>query len=55
MYNMLNLPEFLKKYSTIPNKFINDFFLLYDYKTSDSDMIINFDNLTKWLNIRKDN
>ena len=23
---MLFLPEFLKKYSTIPNKFIDDFF-----------------------------
>jgi phage anti-repressor protein len=51
---MLNLPDFLKKYSTIPNQFIDDFFSLYDYKTSDSDMIIEFDNLAKWLNLRKD-
>ena len=52
---MLNLPEFLKKYSTIPNQFIDDFFSLYDYKTSDSDMIIDFDNLAKWLNVTKRN
>lgn len=52
---MLNLPEFLKKYSTIPNQFIDDFFSLYNYKTNDTDIIINFENLAKWLNIRKDN
>jgi len=52
---MLILPDFLKKYSTIPNQFIDDFFSLYDYKTNDSDMVIDFDNLAKWLNIRKDN
>jgi phage anti-repressor protein len=51
---MLYLPDFLKKYSTIPNKFIDDFFTLYDYKTNDNDLIINFDNLCKWLNCRKD-
>ena len=52
---MLDLPDFLKKYSTIPNQFIDDFFSLYNYKTNDTDIIINFENLVKWLNIRKDN
>lgn len=52
---MLNLPDFLKKYSTIPNQFINDFFSLYDYKTNDYDLVIDFDNLSKWLLVRKDN
>jgi phage anti-repressor protein len=52
---MLSLPEFLKKYSTIPNKFIDDFFSLYDYKTNDTDLIIDFDNLSNWLLTRKDN
>lgn len=51
---MLSLPDFLKKYSTIPNKFIDDFFSLYDYKTSENDLIINFDNLCLWLMMRKD-
>jgi phage anti-repressor protein len=52
--NILNLPEFLKKYSTISNQFIDDFFSLYNYKTNDTDLIINFDNLCKWLDSRKD-
>ena len=51
---MLDLQEFLRKYSTIPNKFIDDFFSLYDYKTSNTDLIINLDKLAKWLNVRKD-
>jgi phage anti-repressor protein len=51
----MNLPDFLKKYSTIPNQFINDFFSLYDYKTNDTDMIIELDNLAKWIGMRKDN
>ncbi len=52
---MLGLPDFLKKYSTIPNQFIDDFFSLYNYKTNDSDLIINFDNLAKWLGVTKRN
>jgi hypothetical protein len=52
---MLNLPEFFKKYSTIPNQFIDDFFSLYNYKTNDTDIIINFENLAKWLNVTKRN
>jgi phage anti-repressor protein len=51
---MLNLQFFLKKYSSISNKFINDFFSLYTIETNDTDIIINFDNLVIWLDIRKD-
>lgn len=51
---MLNLQNFLKKYSSISNKFINDFFSLYTIETNDTDIIINFDNLVIWLDIRKD-
>ena len=51
---MLNLQIFLKKYSSISNKFINDFFSLYTIETNDTDIIINFDNLVIWLDIRKD-
>ncbi len=50
----IDLPDFLKKYSTISNNFIDDFFSLYNYKTNDTDLIINFDNLCKWLESRKD-
>jgi phage anti-repressor protein len=52
---MLSLELFLKKYSSISNKFIDDFFSLYTTNTTNDDLIINFDNLVKWLNMRKDN
>lgn len=29
-------------------------FSLYNYKTSENDLIINFDNLCNWLSMRKD-
>jgi phage anti-repressor protein len=51
---MISLQNFLKKYSSISNTFINDFFSLYTNETTNDDLIINFDNLVKWLNIRKD-
>lgn len=46
---------FLKKYSSIPDKFIDDFFSFYKYNTTDNDIIINFDLVVKWLKMRKDN
>jgi phage anti-repressor protein len=52
---MISLELFLKKYSSISNSFINDFFSLYTVDTTDTDLIINFDNLVNWLNMRKDN
>jgi hypothetical protein len=51
---MISLQDFLKKYSSISNKFIDDFFSLYTINSDDADLIINFDNLVTWLNIRKD-
>ena len=51
---MITLQSFLKKYSSISNKFIDDFFSLYTSETTFNDLVINFDNLIKWLNIRKD-
>jgi phage anti-repressor protein len=51
---MISLQDFLKKYSSISNKFIDDFFSLYTINTNDNDLIIDFDNLVNWLNIRKD-
>lgn len=52
---MIILQDFLKKYSSISNKFIDDFFSLYTINTVDTDLIINFDNLVTWLKMRKDN
>jgi phage anti-repressor protein len=51
---MITLQSFLKKYSSISNTFIDDFFSLYSAETTDNDLVINFDNLVKWLTIRKD-
>lgn len=52
---MLSLQEYLKKYSTISSRFIDDFFSLYDRQTNSSDFVIDLDVLTKWLKSRKDN
>jgi hypothetical protein len=47
---MISFTEYLKKYTTISSKFIDDFFALYNHKTLDTDFVINLDILTKWLN-----
>ena len=52
---MIELKDFLKKYSSISNSFIDDFFSLYTVDTSDDDLVIDFDTLVNWLNMRKDN
>jgi phage anti-repressor protein len=51
---MISLQDFLKKYSSISNTFIDDFFSLYTIETTDNDIVINFNKLVNWLNIRKD-
>jgi len=51
---MISLQEFLKTYSSISNKFIDDFFSLYTIDTTETEMIIQFDKLVNWLKIRKD-
>jgi len=48
----MNLIEFLKKYSNISNKFIEDFFSLYDINNN-NEFIINLENIAKWLNTKK--
>jgi len=53
---MINFEEFaifLKKYSTIPNTFIDDFFTFYSYNSTDEDIIIDLDLVAKWLNVLK--
>ena len=49
----LSLQDYLKKYSSINNKFIDDFFGLYNVKTSNDDFVINLENVAKWLNCKK--
>jgi hypothetical protein len=49
------LVTFLKKFSTIPNTFIDDMFAMYNPDTIQTDMAINLDAVAKWLGVRKDN
>lgn len=52
---MLTFPEYLKKYSIISSKFINDFFGLHEFKIDFDEIYIDFDLVAKWLNSRRDN
>ena len=51
---ILSFMDFLKKFSSIPNQFIEDFFNLMNYKDIESnEKIIDLDKVIKWLNINK--
>ena len=51
---MLSFKDFLKKYSKVPNQFIDDFFSLIDYKDIESNQkIVDLDKVIKWLDINK--
>ena len=53
---MITFAEFLKKYSTIPNQFIDDFFgIIKNYQDLDDLFYISLDDISKWINKRKDN
>ena len=48
------MEKFLKQFSTIPPEFITDFFIIAKEIYLDNEIIIDFENVSKWLNIRKD-
>jgi superfamily II DNA or RNA helicase len=50
----LNNYEIIKKYSSISNTFLEDFFNLYNRNTADNDFVIDANNICKLLEIRKD-
>jgi hypothetical protein len=51
---MLSFINFLKKYSNIPNQFLDDFFNLIDYNKIESNQkTIELDKVVKWLDINK--
>ena len=50
---MKTFPDYLKTYSSISSKFIDDFFGLHDYKIIFNEIYINFDLVVKWLKTRK--
>jgi phage anti-repressor protein len=51
----MDLQEYLKIYSSINNKFIEDFFSLYKNFTTSADFVIDLDKVCKWLNANKSN
>lgn len=51
--NTAALVQFLKKYSPIPNAFIDDMFELYNPDTAQTDLVVNLDAVAKWLQVPK--
>ena len=51
----MKITDFLKRYSLIDNKFIDDFYSFYDNDQNEYDYTIDLNNLAFWLEIRKDN
>jgi len=53
---MITFAEFLKKYSTIPNQFIDDFYkIVKDYRDLDELFYISLEDISKWINQKKGN
>ncbi len=50
----ISFTDYLKKFTSVSNKFVDDFFSHYDENTSDTDFVVDFDNTAKWLLMRKD-
>ena len=51
----MKITDFLKKYSLINEKFIDDFYSFYNEGQNEYDFTINLDNIAFWLEIRKEN
>ncbi len=52
--NSISLKEFLKKYSTLSNDFIDDFYGIYNFNEyNNNDFIINLEVVAKWLDAKK--
>jgi len=50
----ISLKEFLKKYSTLSNDFIDDFYSIYDFnELNNNNFIINLEIISKWLKSKK--
>jgi phage anti-repressor protein len=45
---------FLKKYSTLDEQFIDDFYSFYDSNKNEYDFIIDLDKIAKWLEVKKE-
>jgi phage anti-repressor protein/predicted GIY-YIG superfamily endonuclease len=53
MSGTVDLSTFLKRYSTIPNDFIDELFSLYGTSTTQTDHVVDLDRVAKWLGMRK--
>jgi hypothetical protein len=51
----LGLAAFLKKYSAVPNAFIDELFGMYDGATIQTVPIVDLDHVAKWLSVQKFN
>lgn len=49
----MDLQSYLKKYSAVSSRFVDDFFSLYDIETTQSDFVINLETVVKWLKSKK--
>ena len=43
------MEEFIKKYTTLPEKFITDFFIISKEEYDKKEWILDFDLVVKWL------
>jgi len=51
---MYSFPDYLKKYSNISSRFIDEFYGLHDSKIDYEGIYINFDSVVNFLKVRKD-
>lgn len=49
------MEDFIKRYSDVPIGFIDDFFNIAKIEYNHNELIINFDIVVKWLDVRKEN
>lgn len=49
----MKITDFLKKYSLIDNKFIDDFYSFYNEGQNEYDFTIDLDNIAFWLEVKK--
>lgn len=47
------MENFIKQHSTVPQKFITDFFIIAKEEYSDNEIIIDLSVIAKWLNVDK--
>lgn len=48
------MENFIKQHSTVPHKFITDFFIIAKEEYSDNEIIIDFKVVAEWLSVRKE-